>query len=351
MQISHAQLTAHLAKGLRGLYTVVGDEALLVQEATDAIRAAARGAGFTERVVHTAAGAHFDWRGVVASASEMSLFADKQIIDIRVPTGKPGKDGSTALQAIAEAAQDSDDTLTLITLPRLDGATGKSAWVGALDQCGVFIKIDPVERAALPHWIAQRLAQQNQRVQAGEAGQQSLTFFADRVEGNLLAAHQEIQKLGLLYPPGELSFQQVEQAVVNVARYDPFKLTESVLGGQLQRVQRMLDGLKAEGVSPVVVHWALAEEVRALYRVKQSTDAGKPMPVALRENRIWGPRERLIERVIGSLQGKQLAQWVQLAHAVDGVVKGLRAPDLPQEPWGALHVLASTVCRACMKTP
>jgi len=351
MQISHAQLTAHLAKGLRGLYTVVGDEALLVQEATDAIRAAARGAGFTERVVHTAAGAHFDWRGVVASASEMSLFADKQVIDIRVPTGKPGKDGSTALQAIAEAAQDSDDTLTLITLPRLDGATGKSAWVGALDQCGVFIKIDPVERAALPHWIAQRLAQQNQRVQAGEAGQQSLSFFADRVEGNLLAAHQEIQKLGLLYPPGELSFEQVEQAVVNVARYDPFKLTESVLGGQLQRVQRMLDGLKAEGVSPVVVHWALAEEVRALYRVKQSTDAGKPMPVALRENRIWGPRERLIERVIGALQGKQLAQWVQLAHAVDGVVKGLRAPDLPQEPWGALHVLASTVCRACMKTP
>jgi len=351
MQISHAQLTAHLAKGLRGLYTVVGDEALLVQEATDAIRAAARGAGFTERVVHTAAGAHFDWRGVVASASEMSLFADKQVIDIRVPTGKPGKDGSTALQAIAEAAQDSDDTLTLITLPRLDGATGKSAWVGALEQCGVFIKIDPVERAALPHWIAQRLAQQNQRVQAGEAGQQSLSFFADRVEGNLLAAHQEIQKLGLLYPPGELSFEQVEQAVVNVARYDPFKLTESVLGGQLQRVQRMLDGLKAEGVSPVVVHWALAEEVRALYRVKQSTDAGKPMPVALRENRIWGPRERLIERVIGSLQGKQLAQWVQLAHAVDGVVKGLRAPDLPQEPWGALHVLASTVCRACMKTP
>ena len=351
MQISHAQLTAHLAKGLRGLYTVVGDEALLVQEATDAIRAAARGAGFTERVVHTAAGAHFDWRGVVASASEMSLFADKQIIDIRVPTGKPGKEGSTALQAIAEAAQDSDDTLTLITLPRLDGATGKSAGVGALEQCGVFIKIDPVERAALPHWIAQRLAQQNQRVQAGEAGQQSLSFFADRVEGNLLAAHQEIQKLGLLYPPGELSFEQVEQAVVNVARYDPFKLTESVLGGQLQRVQRMVDGLKAEGVSPVVVHWALAEEVRALYRVKQSTDAGKPMPVALRENRIWGPRERLIERVIGSLQGKQLAQWVQLAHAVDGVVKGLRAPDLPQEPWGALHVLASTVCRACMKTP
>ncbi len=351
MQISHAQLTAHLAKGLRGLYSVVGDEALLVQEATDAIRAAARGAGFTERVVHTAAGAHFDWRGVVASASEMSLFADKQIIDIRVPTGKPGKEGSTALQAIAEAAQDSDDTLTLITLPRLDGATGKSAWVGALEQCGVFIKIDPVERAALPHWIAQRLAQQNQRVQAGEAGQQSLSFFADRVEGNLLAAHQEIQKLGLLYPPGELSFEQVEQAVVNVARYDPFKLTESVLGGQLQRVQRMLDGLKAEGVSPVVVHWALAEEVRALYRVKQSTDAGKPLPVALRENRIWGPRERLIERVIGSLQGKQLAQWVQLAHAVDGVVKGLRAPDLPQEPWGALHVLASTVCRACMKTP
>lgn len=349
MQVSHAQLTANLAKGLRGLYTIAGDEPLLVQEAADAIRQAARVSGFTERVVHTAVGAHFDWSGVVASGVEMSLFADKQLIDIRVPTGKPGKEGSQALQAIAESAQHADDTLTLITLPRLDSASAKSAWVSALDQCGIFIKIDTVDRGALPNWIAQRLALQNQRVQAGAAGQHSLAFFADRVEGNLLAAHQEVQKLGLLHPPGELSFEQIEQAVINVARYDPFKLTEAVLDGKLQRVQRMLDGLRAEGISPVVVHWALGEEVRALYRVKQRTDAGTPMPVALRENRVWGSRERLMERVLPGLQGKQLAQWVQLAHSVDGVVKGLKVPDLPREPWGALAVLAGTLCRACIK--
>ena len=283
MYISPPSLEAHLSKGLRGLYAVMGDEPLLVQEAGDAIRRAARHHGFTERVVHTVTGAHFDWSGVLASGAEMSLFADKQLIDIRLPTGKPGKEGSTALQALAEMAQNSDETLTMLTLPRLDAATMKSAWVGALDQCGVMIKVDTVERAALPAWIAQRLAAQDQRVQGGDAGQRSLAFFADRVEGNLLAAHQEVQKLGLLYPAGELSWEQIESAVMNVARYDPFKLTEAVLSGKLQRVQRMLDGLKAEGVSPVVVHWALSEEVRGLFKVKQSTDAGKPLPMALRE--------------------------------------------------------------------
>lgn len=165
MYISPPSLEAHLSKGLRGLYAVMGDEPLLVQEAGDAIRRAARHHGFTERVVHTVTGAHFDWSGVLASGAEMSLFADKQLIDIRLPTGKPGKEGSTALQALAEMAQNSDETLTMLTLPRLDAATMKSAWVGALDQCGVMIKVDTVERAALPAWIAQRLAAQDQRVQ------------------------------------------------------------------------------------------------------------------------------------------------------------------------------------------
>ena len=351
MQIAPARLPEHLNKDLRSLYTLHGDEPLLQQEAADLIRQSARARGYTERHVFTVAGAHFNWGEVHAAGASMSLFADKLILDLRIPSGKPGKEGSVALQQLAESTAGNDAVLLLVSLPRLDKTAKSSGWYLALEANGATLQLDPVERPALPAWIAHRLGEQQQRVREGEEGQRSLHFFADRVEGNLLAAHQEIQKLGLLYPPGELSFEQVEQAVVNVARYDPFKLTESVLGGQLQRVQRMLDGLKAEGVSPVVVHWALAEEVRALYRVKQSTDAGKPMPVALRENRIWGPRERLIERVIGSLQGKQLAQWVQLAHAVDGVVKGLRAPDLPQEPWGALHVLASTVCRACMKTP
>jgi DNA polymerase III subunit delta len=211
MQVAPAQLAAQLKRGLRSLYTVHGDEALLVQEAADAIRAEARAQGCTERVVHTAAGAHFDWSAVLASGGSLSLFADRQLIEVRIPSGKPGKDGSEALQQMAEAAAGDEHTVTLVLLPRLDAATLKSAWFAALDSQGVTVKVETVERQALPGWIAQRLQLQGQRVEPGEAGQRTLQFFADRVEGNLLAAHQEIQKLGLLYPAGELNFDQVEE--------------------------------------------------------------------------------------------------------------------------------------------
>ena len=238
MQLGLPQLSAHLQKGLRSLYTLHGDEPLLVQEAADAIRSAARAQGYTERTVHTVAGAHFDWSEVLASGSSLSLFADRQIVEVRIASGKPGKEGSPAIQQLAQAAQGHTDTLTLFLLPRLDAATKKGAWFGALDNFGVTLQVEPVERQALPMWIAQRLQLQGQRVAAGEEGQRTLQFFADRVEGNLLAAHQEIQKLGLLYPAGELSQSQVEGAVVNVARYDVFKLSEAVLSGQVARVQQ-----------------------------------------------------------------------------------------------------------------
>ena len=347
MQLAASQLAAHLQRGLRSLYTLHGDEPLLIQEAGDAIRSLARQQGYTERSVHTLAGAHADWGSVLASGSSMSLFADKQIVEVRVPSGKPGKDGSATLQQLAEQAPGNDTTLTLVLLPRLDMATQKSAWFAALDAHGVTVKVDPVDRKALPQWIAQRLQQQGQRVAAGEEGQRTLAFFADRVEGNLLAAHQEIQKLALLHPAGELSFEQVEAAVLNVARYDAFKLAEAVLGGQVQRVQRMLDGLQAEGEAPVLVHWALADDVRTLHRVKLAMAEGKPLPMALRENRVWGAKEKLMERALPRLTPAQVAAWVVDAHRVDGIVKGLRFPDWPADPWQALHRLAMGVCRGC----
>jgi DNA polymerase-3 subunit delta len=164
----------------------------------------------------------------------------------------------------------------------------------------------------------------------------------------LLAAHQEIQKLALLYPAGELSFEQVERAVLNVARYDVFKLSEAVLSGQPLRVQRMLDGLKAEGEAEVLVHYTLAEEIRALKRVKDAMAAGKALPMALREQRIWGPRERLFERVLPRLNAGMLEKLLQSAHQVDGIVKGLKTPDWPVDNWQALHRLAMRLCRACM---
>lgn len=337
MQLRLDQLAAHLQKGLRPLYTLWGDEPLLAQEAADAIRAAARAAGHTERQVHTVAGAHFNWSGLIGASQAMSLFSDRQLIEIRIPSGKPGKDGSEALQRYCETL--SDDVLTIVHLPRLDRQQQQSAWFLALDASGISVRIDPVERKALPPWIAQRLAAQGQRVQGGEAGQQALAFFADRVEGNLLAAHQEIQKLALLYPAGELTLEQIEAAVLNVARYDVFKLGEAVLAGQVGRALRMLDGLQAEGEAPVLVHWTLAEDIRALKRVKDAMAGGKPLPMALREARVWGAKERLFERAVPLLTDNAIAQLLHAAQVCDGLVKGLKHPDWPQDPWDGLQRL------------
>lgn len=346
MQLGVQHLAAHLAKGLQQLYTLHGDEPLLVQEAADDLRRAARAQGYAERQIFTVSGAHFDWGAVHAACGSMSLFSERQLIELRIPSGKPGKDGAAALQSLAQLAREGDHILLMVTLPRLDRASQSTAWFEALDG-GVTIAVGVVDRAALPQWIAQRLSAQGQRVAQGQEGQRCLQFFADRVEGHLLAAHQEIQKLGLLYPSGELSFEQVERAVLNVARYDVFKLSEAVLGGQLARVHRMLAGLRAEGEAEVLVHYSLSEDIRALKRVKDAVLQGKPMPVALREQRVWGVRERLFERALPRLSPAGLQALLQAAHQVDGVVKGLSAVGWPTKPWPALNQLAVMLCTAC----
>jgi DNA polymerase-3 subunit delta len=180
-------------------------------------------------------------------------------------------------------------------------------------------------------------------VQDGDVGAQTLAFFADRVEGNLLAAHQELQKIALLYPPGVLSFEQIEAAVLNVARYDVFKFAEAVLAGQTARVLRMLDGLRAEGEAPVLVHWTLAEDIRALKRVKDAVGQGKPMPAALREARVWGAKERLYERLVPLLSDHTLAHWLEAASVCDGLIKGLKHPHWPLDAWDGLKRLALMV--------
>ncbi len=345
MLLAPPALLASLQKGLRPLYTLHGDETLLQQEAVDAVRQTAKAAGFSERKTFTVQGAHFDWDEVLHASQAMGLFGDKQIIEIRIPTGKPGKEGSAALQSIAELAQGNDSSLHIVSLPRLDKAAQTSAWFSALERFGLSLKIEPVERAALPQWIAKQLAAQGQRVEAGAEGQQALQFFADRVEGNLLAAHQEVQKLALLHPAGELTLAQIEAAVLNVARYDVFKLSESALAGKAERTQRMIDGLRAEGVAAVLVHWALSEDIRALKRVADSMNAGKPLHMALREQRVWGAKEKQFERIMPDVQMPTLHRLLQAAHLVDGVVKGLKHPDWPTDPWQALHRLAQMVVK------
>jgi DNA polymerase-3 subunit delta len=291
---------------------------------------------------------YFDWSSLLGASQSMSLFGDRQLVELRIPTGKPGKEGGEALKTLAA---DNPDVLTLITLPRLDSATQKTAWFTAISSAGVALKVDPIERAQLPMWISQRLAAQGQRVAPGEDGRRSLQFIAERVEGNLLAAHQEIQKLGLLYPAGALSFEQVHDAVLNVARYDVFKLNEAMLTGDIGRLARMLDGLKGEGEAAVLVLWALVEEVRTLLRMKRGIAAGKPLATLLRENRVWGPRERLIGPALSRVTEPALERALSLAAKLDRQVKGLsgsagrgaQAGDPPPDPWDGMFELAMSV--------
>ncbi|SDB84272.1 DNA polymerase III subunit delta [Paraburkholderia lycopersici] len=347
MQLRPDALEPHLAKGLAGLYVVYGDEHLLAQEACDRIRAAARAAGFTDRSVFTVERG-FDWSSLLGASQSMSLFGDRQLVELRIPSGKPGKEGADALKTLAASAN--PDVLMLVTLPRLDAATQKSAWFTALAEGGVALKVDPVERAALPNWIGQRLALQGQRVAPGEDGRRALQFVAERVEGNLLAAHQEIQKLGLLYPQGVLSFEQIHDAVLNVARYDVFKLNEAMLTGDVGRLARMLDGLRGEGEASVLVLWAVVEEIRTLLRIKRGTAAGKPLAMLLRENRVWGPRERLVGPALSRLSEATLERGLALAARLDRQVKGLSGQSradwrnaLPPDAWDGLFELAMTV--------
>ncbi len=352
MQIRDDALAAHLGRELRPVYTVWGDEALLAQEAGDAIRAAARAAGCSERQVHTVSGAHFDWSSLLGAAQALSLFAERQLVEIRIPSGKPGKDGSDALQRYCEAAiaGAGRDVITLVQLPRLDGQQQRSAWFAALDRAGLMVRVQPVERAALPQWIAERMSRQGQRVAAGDEGRRSLAFFADRVEGNLLAAHQEIEKLALLYPAGDLGFEQIEAAVLNVARYDVFRLGEAVLAGQTARALRMLDGLRAEGAAAVLVHWTLAEDIRALKRVKDALGAGRPLPLALREARVWGAKERVLERAVAVIGEATLAHLLDAAQICDGLIKGLRHPQWPADPWQGLQRLVLLLAEQTART-
>ena len=344
MQLRVEQLAAALARDLKPVYTIHGDEPLLAQEAADAIRAAARAQGYTEREVFTVSGAHFDWSAVLGAAQAMNLFAARQLIEIRIPGGKPGKEGSAALQRHCERLP--SDVVTLVTLPRLDYAQTQSGWFAALDRAGVTLRVETPPRHALPAWLAQRLARQGQGVVEGEEGERTLAFFADRVEGHLLAAHQELQKLALLYPGATLRYEQVESAVLNVARYDVGKLAEAIWSGDTARALRVLDGLQAEGEAAVLVHWTLSADVRALARAHAALAGGKPLPLALKEAGVWGAREKLFERLLPRIAGPDVAALLQAASVCDGIVKGLKHPAWPQQPWPALQQLALMMLRA-----
>ncbi|MEO8936589.1 MAG: DNA polymerase III subunit delta [Burkholderiaceae bacterium] len=337
MQVRLDALPTQLARRLAPLYVVHGDEHLLAIEASDRIRAAARKAGYSERDV-LQVDRHFKWNRLLESGQSMSLFGDRKLIELRIPGGKPGKEGSAALQAYAKSIVEGD-TITLITLPRLDADQKKSAWFSALDAAGIAIDAPLVDRTRLPNWIAARLAAQGQ-----SAGIEALAFIVDRVEGNLLAAHQEVQKLALLYPTGQIGYDDVREAVLDVARYDVFKLGEAMLAGDAVRVARMVDGLRGEGESPVLVHWAMTEEVRALFRAKLGVASGQPLSALLRQLRVWGGRERLFEPAMRRLSLPVLRSAMTRCAEIDRIVKGLRNLGTPMgDAWTELSRLGIVI--------
>lgn len=334
MKLTTEQLPQHLARELRPLYVVFGDEPLLALEAGDRIRAAARSAGYSERVVLTV-DSGFKWRDLGLAASAQSLFSARKLLELRIPTGKPGTEGAATLQAFCETLP--PDTVTLIALPGLEWRAQKSAWFEALANAGVLVEAKAVPRKALPQWIAGRLKAQEQ-----DADAETLDFIANRVEGNLMAAYQEVRKLALLFPAGRVSYDQAHEAVLDVARFEVFNLGEALLEGDPLRLARMLDGLKGEGTAPPLVLWAMCEEIRAIGKLIAGTAAGKPLSMLWREARIWAPaHQSLMQQNLSRFTLAQVSEALRHAAAIDRIIKGLTKGDV----WDELLHLALRFAR------
>ena len=313
------ELARHLKGGLRDLYILHGDEGFLTLEAAQLLRDAARTQGFAERDVMTVESG-FSWSQLLMSGNSFSLFAEKKLLELRIPTGKPGIEGAKALEAFAGKLP--PDTVSVIQLPKLDRTGLNSRWFQALSQSGEVVESRPIERSALPNWINARIAGQQQTLSSD-----AMRFLVDRVEGNLFAAHQEIQKLGLLHPPGELSLEDVRAAVANVARFDVFQLGEALLAGDANRFVRMLQGLRAEGEAPHLVLWAVTEEVRSLWRIAHGKAHNHNMAQLLKENRVWGPKQGLVERALDRVDGTLLREALTHAARIDQMNKGVGHGD------------------------
>jgi len=338
MQVSPDQLATSLRRGLAPVYFVHGDEPLLVREAVDAIRGSADAAGFADRQVHTAE-AGFDWDDFLAASQNLSLFAERRLIELHLPTGKPGDAGAQALAQLAAAPP--ADTLLLVVAGKLEKAQRESRWAKALDAAGVTVIGWPIETAQLPGWIVRRMQARGLKAGAGVT-----ELLAHHMEGNLLACDQEIEKLAMLYgtKPGgavrEVSLEDIEGALSDNARFSVFTLADATLKGEAPHVARMLAHLRAEGVEPVLVLWALARELRELAALGARVAAGEPVDRALDAARVWSRRKPLVRAALKRLPPPAWRQLLQRAAHTDRIVKGRSGGS----PWRALESLALAMC-------
>ncbi|MDH5784796.1 MAG: DNA polymerase III subunit delta [Chromatiales bacterium] len=322
MKLRFEQLPNHLQQGLQPIYFLSGDEPLQLGEAADAIRAAARAQGFAEReVMHVEAG--FDWNTLAAASNTLSLFAEQRLIDLRLPSGKPGKEGGAALADYA--ANPPPDTVLLISSGKLDKNAAKAKWFKALESTGVTLQVWPVEPAQLPGWVTQRM-----RSRGMNASPEAAQLLAERVEGNLLAAAQEVEKLLLLYGDSAIDADQVEQGVADSARYDIFELVDTALLGDTARVARVMEGLRGEGVEPILILWALVREIRAMEEMAWEVEHGQSVEAVMKSRWVWQKR---IPAVRAGLRRHNQRRWSQLlrrAVRIDRMVKGAE-PGNPRD--------------------
>ncbi len=312
MKIFPDKLEAQLKKVLLPIYFFSGDEPLQLNEAADTVRRHARGQGFSEReVMHVEKG--FDWNELLMASNALSLFAEKRVIDLRLPSGKPGKDGGAALTEYAKRPP--EDTILLISSGKVDKRSQSAKWYKALDNVGATLQVWPVDTTEMPRWLDQRL-----RSRGLQPDRDAVRIIAERMEGNLLAAAQEVDKLVLLHGTGSLSVEQVEAAVADSARFDVFGLVDAALSGDTPRLTRMLDGLRGEGVEPILILWALTRELRSLAEMATQIEHGKSMDEVL--SRVWGKRKGPVK---AGLQRHNCVRWQQMlrrAARLDRVIKG-----------------------------
>ena len=321
MQFRAEQLDAQLARNLASTYLIHGDEPLLALEAADAVRAAARKRGYDEREVFVS-GRGFDWGELLNAGANLSLFGGKKILELRIPSGKPGVDGGNAIAKYC--ARPNPDNLLMVTMPRPEGPFWKAAWFMALSASGAVVEVQHVELARLPDWLRSRLARNGQ-----SADPEAMEFLVDRVEGNLLAAHQEIQKLALLAPRGELDVDTVRGAVATVARFDPFVASDALLAADMKRYVRALDGLRGEGESPVYVLAILGGDLLNLARVQGLVAEGRTVDQAIDVAKVWKRRQPAIRAAQRRFAPAAVLAAVVHAARIDRASKGAG----PGEPW------------------
>jgi DNA polymerase-3 subunit delta len=332
MQIRQEHLSKHLEKQLLPIYVVSGDEPLLVQESCDLIRQQARVSGCTEREVIDAAATGFHWHEIINSAASMSLFAERKLIELRLPSGKPGADGSKALCEYTDTA--SDENVLMIVAGKIDKQSTNSKWFKALEKVGGVIQIWPIDARQLPGWVEQRITNAGMKITPD-----ALRLLCDRVEGNLLSAVQEIEKLKLLADDGEISAKIVTDSVADNARFNLFAMADSAVQGNAAKSLRMLYGLRGSGTDATVVLWALTRELRTLYEIQVACDGGQDISQALRDQRVWNNKIPMVKAALSRHSIGTLTQLLKHAAQTDGSIKGFASG----RPWDNLAALITGI--------